>query len=502
MSVSNGPAAAGPGGAPPVAADVHGMTHAGRVRTANEDQFFIATLHKSMRVEQTSLEDQAVFERLRGSSAHLLVVADGASGLAGARQASGAAVETLAEHIGETIGCYYSADVDREHEFLAELQDAVERAHRQVMKLDPTRSQGPATTLTMVAVIWPRAYVVHVGDSRAYYLRAGRLRQLTRDQTAYEDLLDQGLIDEDDAQDVGLKSRLKNVLTSALGAQIKPATGLIDLEPGVMPSSRRPHAGARRARQRDGDRRPLRGRLKTPPRRPPAPARRRAGSPSSSSARAGEGDGGARERTAGMVKLQGRTAEEKPGSETAAAPARDDGPEVLGGGNLDQVREILFGAQSRGIDKRLARLEEELPKRIADVREELKRGLANLEAYARKEIESLNERLAAETRGRDEGDEALGARLDEASKTIRKDLAQLADRSTAAQRELRQQLLDQAKRLEEEIQRRGDDLAAALARAVEELRVEKADRKAVAAILHEVAMRLTDEFTLPLADGA
>jgi DNA repair exonuclease SbcCD ATPase subunit len=203
-----------------------------------------------------------------------------------------------------------------------------------------------------------------------------------------------------------------------------------------------------------------------------------------------------------MVKLQGRTAEEKPGSETAAAPARDDGPEVLGGGNLDQVREILFGAQSRGIDKRLARLEEELPKRIADVREELKRGLANLEAYARKEIESLNERLAAETRGRDEGDEALGARLDEASKTIRKDLAQLADRSTAAQRELRQQLLDQAKRLEEEIQRRGDDLAAALARAVEELRVEKADRKAVAAILHEVAMRLTDEFTLPLADGA
>jgi protein phosphatase len=84
----------------------------------------------------------------------------------------------------------------------------------------------------MVALIWPRAYVIHVGDSRAYYLRGGRLRQLTRDQTAYEDLLDQGLINEDEGQDAGLKSRLKNVLTSALGAQIKPSTGLIDLEPG------------------------------------------------------------------------------------------------------------------------------------------------------------------------------------------------------------------------------------------------------------------------------
>ncbi len=198
-----------------------------------------------------------------------------------------------------------------------------------------------------------------------------------------------------------------------------------------------------------------------------------------------------------MAKAQGKTSGEPPD----AVPARDEGAEVLGGGNLDQVREILFGAQSRSVDKRLARLEEDLGRKVAELREELKRGLATLEAFARKEIDSLNERLGAEIRERDEGHEALAARIDESSKTARKDVGQIGDRATAAQRELRQEILDQAKRFDDELQRRFDDLAAALARAVEELRTEKADRKAVAGILHEVAMRLTDELALPLADG-
>ena len=196
-----------------------------------------------------------------------------------------------------------------------------------------------------------------------------------------------------------------------------------------------------------------------------------------------------------MAKTQGKATGDK-----EVAP-RDGGgtAEMLGSGNLDQVREILFGSQSRGVDKRLARLEEELPKRIAEMREDLKRGIATLEAYARHEIDSLNERLRAEGKERGDGDEELSGRLDESVKAIRKEVGQVDQRATAAQRDLRQHLLDQAKRLDDEIQRRSDDLAAALARAVEELRSEKADRKAVAGILHEVAMRLTDESLLPFS---
>ena len=208
--------------------DVFGTTHPGSVRTTNEDQFFVASLHKSMRVRQTSLEDLAPFTRLHGSFAYLLVVADGVGGIKGGKQASGTAVEALAGQIGETIGCYYNFDVDKEHEFLEQLESAVERAHERVREVLARDGRGPATTLTMVALVWPRAYVVHVGDSRVYYLRAGRLKQLTRDQTAYEELVDQGVMTEEQARRAGLR----NVLTSALGAQIKPSLGLVDLEAG------------------------------------------------------------------------------------------------------------------------------------------------------------------------------------------------------------------------------------------------------------------------------
>ena len=230
--MSDGHQITAPHDEPIAGVDIFGMTHPGKVRTANEDQFFVATLHKSMRVQQTSLDDLSGFARLHDASAYLLVVADGASGMAGARQASTTAVETLAQHIGEMIGCYYNFDVDREEAFLTQLQDAVERAHQQVLKLDPYADHGPATTLTMVALLWPRAYVVHVGDSRAYYLRGGRLRQLTQDQTFYEQMLDEGTISAQQAEDTGLAPKLKKVLTSALGAQITPSAGLIDLQGG------------------------------------------------------------------------------------------------------------------------------------------------------------------------------------------------------------------------------------------------------------------------------
>jgi hypothetical protein len=202
-----------------------------------------------------------------------------------------------------------------------------------------------------------------------------------------------------------------------------------------------------------------------------------------------------------MNKTHGKKAEPT-GSPVDPSAARAAVADMTGGGNLDQVREILFGSQSRSLDKRLARLEEELPKRVAEIRDDLKRSLAGLETYARTEIDSLNERLRVEGKERGKQDNDLASRLDETGKAVRHEALQLDERSSAAQRELRAQLLDQAKRTSEEIQRRSDELTAALVRAVDELRTEKADRKAMAGILHEVAMRLTDDLSLPTGDGS
>jgi protein phosphatase len=151
------------------------------------------------------------------------MVADGVGGSAGGGLASRSAVEALTEYVGQTAGCYYRLDVDTEHEFLDQLEAAVRKAHERVRSHTP-KGRGPATTLTMVTLVWPRGYVIHVGDSRGYHWRAGRLRQFTQDQTMSELLVDEGVMTEEQARDSGME----NVLSSALGADYIPSIGLID----------------------------------------------------------------------------------------------------------------------------------------------------------------------------------------------------------------------------------------------------------------------------------
>jgi protein phosphatase len=70
-----------------------------------------------------------------------------------------------------------------------------------------------ATTLTLWLGVWPRAYLLQVGDSRCYLLRDGTLTQISRDQTMAQELLDQGVLTRTDV----LNTRWANVLASAIG---------------------------------------------------------------------------------------------------------------------------------------------------------------------------------------------------------------------------------------------------------------------------------------------
>jgi protein phosphatase len=81
----------------------------------------------------------------------------------------------------------------------------------------------------MALLIWPRAYVIHVGDSRADVRRGGKVQQLTRDQTFGEYMVTLGAWTEQQAA-VSLPGA---TLTSAVGgSQFEPVVGLIDLEEG------------------------------------------------------------------------------------------------------------------------------------------------------------------------------------------------------------------------------------------------------------------------------
>jgi PPM family protein phosphatase len=206
-----------------------GISHVGKVREGNEDHFVIASLQRSLEIRQTNLEDRAVLDPLCGPKAYLYAVADGVGGQEGGRLASGITIQTIVEYLFETVGSYHAVAPGQEHAFKDPLRSAVQRAHDKLLATFGLPQGGPATTLTIALVVWPEAFVVHVGDSRAYHVRGEKLRRLTRDQTMGAYLVDEYAMTEQQVEQQGFN----NVLSSAVGAQeMKPAVSELTLEPG------------------------------------------------------------------------------------------------------------------------------------------------------------------------------------------------------------------------------------------------------------------------------
>lgn len=209
--------------------DAFGLSDTGRVRPANEDHFVIASMRKSVRIRQSNLSAETLADRLGGAEAHLLAVADGVGGRPGGEVASSRVVEGLLAYVGRAAGCYHQFSVEEEQQFLERLEQNIREVHESILRDVADGEEAPATTLTLAMLVGPRAYLVHVGDTRAYYLRGDRLRQITRDQTVGQFMVDVGAWTESQAA----KSVAGHALASAIGgSELTPSIGLIDLEPG------------------------------------------------------------------------------------------------------------------------------------------------------------------------------------------------------------------------------------------------------------------------------
>lgn len=209
--------------------DVFGISHQGSVRPTNEDHFFIGSVHKQIIAIATSVPEELLPTLTSGTRGYLFLVADGVASNRGGSIASGTALGAITHHITHLMDFYYTHDERQAGVFLEALRGSVERSHQVVLaeaRRDPEHPQM-ATTLTMVAILWPRAYVVQVGDSRAYRLRGSRLELLTRDQTMAQEMIDAGALDANTAE----TSPLKHVLVSAIGAaEASPAATMTDCE--------------------------------------------------------------------------------------------------------------------------------------------------------------------------------------------------------------------------------------------------------------------------------
>lgn len=209
--------------------DLFGMTHPGKVRLDNQDQFLVCTVHPQVVVHATSLPATDALPMRGQRLATLMLVADGVGGVSGGADASRLATETVTQYVSSALRCYHAAAgaVD-EGDFLDALRGAALEAHDAVRAGSRARRAGEsgATTLTLALVIWPWLYVLQVGDSRCYVFGDGRLRQVSRDQTVAQDLVDQGVFSPEQAS----ASPLSNVLSSAIGAdEAMPVVTQVDV---------------------------------------------------------------------------------------------------------------------------------------------------------------------------------------------------------------------------------------------------------------------------------
>ena len=212
--------------------DSYGCTDIGHVRRANQDQFLIAELHKVIDVTHTSIPEHYQQRFSSGARALMLLVADGVGGIAGGEEASALTLDTVVGYVTNSMRCFYKLDHQVQQELMEELARLVEESDAAVRSEAKQTSHGTmATTLTMAHVLWPRAYVVQIGDSRCYHLRHESMVQVTKDQTMAQDLLEEGLLEPAQADD----SPLSDVLTQAIGVgdgEVTAEISQVELEPG------------------------------------------------------------------------------------------------------------------------------------------------------------------------------------------------------------------------------------------------------------------------------
>ncbi len=214
-----------------VAIGCYGMTHVGRQRTMNQDHFLIADFKKHLSVEGASFScpDPQVFGDTMGK---MMLVADGMGGANAGEVASQLAISSLVQYLLNSMHWILRPSRQESENLVSELKSAAQFAHSVLCKdvENEPDHRGMGTTLTVAYLVWPMLYVLHVGDSRCYLFRQGRLQQLTDDQTLAQTLLETGYLSREEFE----SSKYHNVLVSAIGVEGGPQTLIYSrrLKPG------------------------------------------------------------------------------------------------------------------------------------------------------------------------------------------------------------------------------------------------------------------------------
>lgn len=167
-----------------------------------------------------------------------------------------------------------------------------------------------------------------------------------------------------------------------------------------------------------------------------------------------------------------KTAKKRKAAPKAAATENDD----IDFGELDKVRSILFGAQSRQHQQRLEWMEDHFGSEVEALKETLEDQIAALGKKVKKEDEALSRRLSTEQQQRAEADAALDEALQALAQSLQENRAQLDRRIDETESALRKALRDEANKAAKDRAARFDELSARMEQAVAQLSDAKTDR--------------------------
>ena len=190
-------------------------TDVGKVRDHNEDNFLV------------------------DKKLSLFMVADGMGGHAAGEVASAIAVRTVHEELKrekDLINDYVNGGTGGHKvtpkDIVALLEHAVQRACAKIHEeaQADTAKRGMGTTLSCILVMNHQGFIAHVGDSRIYMMRDGRVQQVTEDHTVFNELIKRGKLSREQIEKVAHK----NAITRAVGVyeRVEVDTLVIEVLPG------------------------------------------------------------------------------------------------------------------------------------------------------------------------------------------------------------------------------------------------------------------------------
>ncbi len=185
------------------------LTDVGRTREHNEDAFVVADLTSG----KTAAEPAASMDMI-GEKGSLFMVADGMGGAAAGEIASAMAVDIV---VGEMRTNWIASNIGNAEQFVRAIKEATKAANAQINAFAGAHPEyrGMGTTATIAGLLGDTLYLAQVGDSRAYIVRDGVTRQITKDQSLMQKLIEAGELTEEEAE----HSERRNIILQALGPE-------------------------------------------------------------------------------------------------------------------------------------------------------------------------------------------------------------------------------------------------------------------------------------------